>query len=94
MRYKGGSITNIVKTEKITDNLFLEFGKRKNEEYRYISLMQGNYRNPKEAKQLFFAHSIKGIWYVFDNDAINFVKEVGTKERAIKLLREIAQKLQ
>ncbi|RLI68794.1 MAG: hypothetical protein DRP02_11900 [Candidatus Gerdarchaeota archaeon] len=88
------SWTNIVRTEKLSEELFLEFGRRKGENYEYVSLMQGDYREPKKARQLFFAHEINGKWYVYDASAIKFVEEAGTKEKAVRILREIAEKIE
>ena len=92
--YTINGYTNIVKTEKLADNLFLEFGQRKNEDYQYISLMQGNYKDPKKAKQLYFTHNIRGEWWVYDDSAINFVKKVGSKEEAIKLLKKLSKTIE
>ena len=90
---KGRRYTNIVKTEKLTENIFLEFGKRKNSDYHYVSLMQGDYRKPKQAQQLFFTHYICGKWYVYDNEAIHLVEPYKTKKEAVQRLRQLGMML-
>ena len=95
---KGGAWTNKVRTEKISDSLFLEFGERTQEDgvaptypYTYVSLMQGNFKKPDKAKQLYFAHEMNGNWWVFSDDAASFVKKLTTKQSAIDKLRELAK---
>ena len=92
---KGKPYTNQVTTEKLTDTLFLEFGHRKdnNRPYNYVSLMRGNFNDPKKGKQLFFTHEVNKKWWVYPDDCLKILGTHDTKAKAVQQLREIAEGL-
>ena len=93
LRGKFGIVRNEIECEPLEDNLFLEFGKRVGEDYRYIALMKGdiNYTSSKGARQLYFTHFAGGKWRVLDDTCLELVEDYATKEEAIARLRELAE---
>jgi len=94
-RSKAGVWQNEIETEPLEANLFLEFGRRVGEDYRYIALMQGdaNYTRAKDVQQLYFTHRIGDRWVVLDDTCVKLVEEYDTEAQAVARLRSLAKKI-
>jgi len=83
--------TNIIsKREKLGEGYFLEFGKHKEGDFQYISLLKGdiNYYGEDSSKheELYFAFKKKNQWRILDATRVKLIEDFKKKMDAVDRL--------